>query len=216
MEDSRDMVRLPAVVLAAGLSSRMGDFKPLMPLAGKPLVHHVIDSLRASGAIGDVVIVTGHQRQRVEHAVAGLAGVRVVFNPIFAEGEMLSSLRAGLAAIERAGPMPAAFFLAFADQPAVGPATIAALRKAFLAQPAVPLALPTHAGKRGHPILLSAALIPEIAALGENDTLRAVVHKHLASASLVEVGDPAVLEDLDTPEDFARAARRAGDSRGPR
>ena len=198
-----DHPTLPAILLAAGLSTRMGAFKPLLPLAGKPLILRVIDSLRNSGAIGDILVVTGYRAAEVEGALVD-AGVRAVFNPNFERGEMLSSVRAGISALAARGGRPEGFVLAFADQPAVLSSTIRALVAAFQAQKSS-LALPQYTGRRGHPLVLSTALMPEIAALGPAETLREVIHRHLPRAALVTVDDRSVLDDLDTPEDLARA-----------
>jgi molybdenum cofactor cytidylyltransferase len=109
------------------------------------------------------------------------------------------------------------FLLAFADQPAVLPDTVRELVSGFLqmrgksgavgpAKARTPnlLALPVYRGKRGHPVVISSALIPAIRAIAPGDTLRTVVHQHLGSALLIPVEDSSVLDDLDTPEDFAR------------
>ena len=199
---------LPAIVLAAGLSTRMNAFKPLLHLAGKPLLQRVIASLRDSGVIGGILVVTGHRAADVEAASAG-AGVTTIFNPDYERGEMLSSVRAGISALSHRSSPPPGFVLAFADQPAVLSGTIRSLVEAFDAQ-RPPLAIPMYAGRRGHPLVISAALMPEIAALGPDDTLRTVVHRHLPGAALVSVDDRSVLDDLDTPEDFARAQAQYG------
>ncbi len=209
---------LPAIVLAAGLSSRMGAFKPLMELAGKPLLLRVVDGLLESAVIREVVIVAGHRADEIEAALqlwqskaaSPEAGrVRVVRNSDFARGEMLSSVRAGIAALRQhanaAETDPAlGFLLAFADQPAVSPATVQQLVAAFNAKKP-PLAIPTFLGKRGHPVVFSEQLLPAIAALSPVDTLRSVVHQYLPQALLVAVDDSSILDDLDTPDDFARA-----------
>ena len=202
--------RLPAIVLAAGLSTRMGMFKPVLMLGGEPLVNRVIRSLRDSGRVAEIIVVTGHEREKVAGAVGAMAGVRIVFNPNFAVGEMLSSVRAGIEAIERGSQRARAFVLAFADQPAVDPQTIASVVAGFAVVPDAPLALPTHGGKRGHPIVLSWRLVPEIRALSATDSLRTVVHRHLTEAVLVDVPDASIHEDLDTPADLERARQRYG------
>jgi molybdenum cofactor cytidylyltransferase len=213
-ESLADFQALPAIVLAAGLSTRMGQFKPLMMLGTRTLLGHVLASLRGSGAVDEIIVVTGHRRSEVEAALAHTPGVRTVFNPHYAQGEMLSSLRAGIAALPSqsspASPArlaPAGFILAFADQPAVLSITIRVLVAAFH-QSNPPIVLPTHVGRRGHPLVLSEDLVPEIFALSETQTLRTVVHQHLPRAALVPVDDPSVLEDLDTPVDWARAHAR--------
>ena len=116
---------------------------------------------------------------------------------------MLSSLRAGISALPQDTP---GFLLAFGDQPAVSSETIRSLVELFHAQvPHPPLVLPTYLGKRGPPVVLSCSLVPEIRALEGQETLKIVVHRHLSKAALLAVEDAAILEDLDTPEDFARA-----------
>lgn len=198
---------LPAIVLAAGLSTRMKQFKPLMMLGEKTLLQHVMDSLQQSDAIGEIVVVTGHRHADVERAVGGLAGVRTVFNARYEQGEMLSSVHAGIGALAAGASGGNGLVLAFADQPAVLSPTVRTLVKAFAATHP-PLAIPRYQGRRGHPLVFSGVLVPEIQALCGQETLRTVVHRHLAEAVLVEVDDPSVLEDLDTPEDFARAQAR--------
>jgi molybdenum cofactor cytidylyltransferase len=122
---------------------------------------------------------------------------------------MFSSVRAGISALAERGRGASGFVLAFADQPAVLSATIRTLVEAFHAN-TPPLAIPQHAGQRGHPLVISAALMGEIVALGPTDTLRTIVHRHLANAALVNVDDRSVLDDLDTPEEFARAQAAYG------
>jgi CTP:molybdopterin cytidylyltransferase MocA len=181
----------------------MGALKPLLNLGGKTLVARVIASLQESGMIGPIVVVTGHRGLEVARAVHSM-GVRVVYNENYAEGEMLSSVLKGLEAV---GDGCEGFLLAFADQPAVLSATVCALVLGFREKKAE-MALPEYLGKRGHPVVLSAKLIPAIRALVPGETLRNVVHNNLAQATLVKVDDASILEDLDTPEDFARAEKR--------
>ena len=139
----------------------------------------------------------------------GSPGEQTVFNPDYAAGEMLSSLRAGIAALERDGP-PSCFLLAFADQPAVQPQTVAEIVGRFGVDRTAHLVVPTHGGKRGHPIVLGWDLVAEIRGLLPDDNLRTVVHRHLPQATSVEVADASVLEDLDTPKDLERARKRYG------
>ncbi len=214
--ESRDIVRIPAILLAAGLSTRMQAFKPLLPIGGQPLLHHVLCALLDSAAIHPFLIITGHNAAQIEASVAAFpfhltrstepSVLQCVFNPQYATGEMLSSLLTGIAALPTDAP---AFLLAFADQPAVAPATIRLLVERFHSQaPPPPLVLPVCQGKRGHPVIISSALISEIRALAADESLKTVVYRHLIDAALVSVDDPSILEDLDTPEEFARAQQR--------
>jgi CTP:molybdopterin cytidylyltransferase MocA len=198
------MQPIPAILLAAGLSSRMQAFKPLLPLRGKPLIVHAIQCLQNSAAIDPILVVTGHRSHNLLPVLARFP-VTPILNPNYASGEMLSSLLAGIAAL----PLPPAFLLAFADQPAISPDTIRALVQAWH-NSASPLVIPTFLGKRGHPLVISSSLIPDIRALPSHDSLRSVVHQHLDRASLLAVDDPTILEDLDTPEDFHLAETAHG------
>ena len=99
------MSRLGGVILAAGLSSRMKQFKPLMMIDGKSMIRHVIDLMRGAGA-ETIVVVTGHNRARIEAHLAD-AGVLFAFNPDYAHTQQLESLRIGLSALHgHASPPP--------------------------------------------------------------------------------------------------------------
>ncbi len=191
--------KLPAILLAAGLSSRMGDFKPLLKLGDKPLIRHVIDALIHSDTIDPILIITGHRASDVESGLPSLP-ITFIHNPNYRDGEMLSSLRTGIQSLPPNAP---SFVLAFADQPAVQSSTIAALSQAFFKNNSS-LVIPIYTGKRGHPVVISAKLLPAIHALPREGSLRTVVHQFLSQAVLLEVPDPSILEDLDTPEDFNR------------
>jgi len=193
-----------------------GDFKPLIEVSGKPLVRWVVDALRESESVGEVVVVAGHRSRELEEMFRNVAGVRVVFNQEYALGEMVSSVKVGVQALEVGLH---GFLLAFADQPAVKSATIQMLVNTFAIQllqeflsciPRCqhPLVLPVYGGRKGHPVVLSGELVPEILALGPQETLKAVVQRHIDRALLVPVDDPEILEDLDTPEDVARWRER--------
>ena len=110
-----------AIVLAAGESARMGRPKPLVPLSGRPLLSHVMSAVRGSRA-GDVVVVLGHEAERVRREVP-LDGARVVVNSRFAEG-MSTSIRAGVNAV---APTSRAFLIVLGDEPLVTSATLDAL-----------------------------------------------------------------------------------------
>jgi molybdenum cofactor cytidylyltransferase len=193
---------ISAVVLAAGLSKRMGAFKPLLPLDGKALLVHVIETLQAVDEIRTILVVTGHEERRLKAALQS-APVSFVHNAAYASGEMLSSVQAGLRAL------PAdveAVVLALGDQPAVQPETVRRLVRTWLEQKPA-LVLPVFHGRRGHPLLLCMSLRAEILALPKNATLKTAVHRHLGEAVQIAVDDAAVTADVDTPEDYQRAQR---------
>lgn len=195
---------ISAVVPAAGLSSRMGGPlpKPLLPWGASTVIGTVVSTLLAAG-IEDVIVVTGHQGEAIEGALAGQAhAVRCVHNPAYTNGEMLSSIQAGLAA---AGPASAGALLALADQPQMQVAVVRQVLRAFDDSGGQALVIPSYAMRRGHPILLPRWLWNEVLAVPAGETLRTVIQRHATAIRYVEVDTPAVLADLDTPEQYAAA-----------
>jgi molybdenum cofactor cytidylyltransferase len=189
---------ITAIVLAAGTSGRMGRPKPLLPFGDAPMIARVIESLKRA-RVADIYVVTGHESAAVVAAVTGYR-VSTIHNPDYAKGEMLSSLRAGFVALDI---YVDSFLVVLGDQPAVKSETIRDIVSRGRRE--TPLVIPTYGGKRGHPVLISTELIEEIEALPPSGTLRDVVHRHLDKAVLVEVDDPAIVADVDTPEDYQRA-----------
>lgn len=188
--------RIAAIVLAAGRSTRMGDANKLtLPLGGKPLVCHVVDTLLASD-VGAVHVVTGHEAQAVEQALADRP-VSFVHNPDFATG-MASSIAAGIRAVADAD----AALLCLADMPDLSVSTVAALLRAWDAADVI--ALPVRGGRRGHPVLFGAAHFEALRRLrgdrGARDLL-ACAAPHIVE---VQTADPGVHFDVDTPDDLTR------------
>ena len=190
------------LILAAGLSSRMGEFKPLMPLRGKTLIENTVDSVLAGGAAAAVVVV-GHRGEELSALLRSRYGRRVetVWNPGYDRTDMLRSIQIGC------GAMPACdgFFLLPGDMPAVRPETFRRLTAAWT--PESPRVIfPTLDGYRKHPPLIDFRLTPEILAWREEGGLRALWARHEAWIRTVPVDDVGVWMDLDTPEDY-RACR---------
>jgi CTP:molybdopterin cytidylyltransferase MocA len=144
------------VVLAAGLSTRMGAFKPLVPLCGKPLIQNSIDHMLSGGAT-TVVVVVGFHATEMEALLSSAYGpeVQVVYNPQFATRDMMYSIQVGCAHL----PPCDAFFLLPGDMPVIQPATFRLLIDAWRRRPGGVI-FPTLEGYRKHPPLISSALIP--------------------------------------------------------
>ncbi len=200
---------IPAIVLAAGLSRRMGRFKLTLPWGETTVIGQVIGTLQAAGVM-DIVVVTGHCAPEVEAALAGTTA-RTVHNPDYAAGEMVSSIQVGLRALLhrsglRAGAItetaagPPAALLCLGDQPQIEAATVRAVLAAGAAENWSRIVIPSFRMRAGHPILLPAWLWPEI--LAETGTLRAVLAAHRDATCYLNVDTPTVLADLDTPEDY--------------
>ncbi|MBU4276987.1 MAG: NTP transferase domain-containing protein [Proteobacteria bacterium] len=187
---------IPAgLVLAAGLSSRMKQFKPLLPLGGQSVLARVVGLLRDAGA-APVLVVLGHRAAELEPVVRSL-GATPVLNPYYEQG-MFSSLRAGLAALP---PTCRAFFLLPVDIPLVRPHTLARLRAAW-DQGRGPVLHPTFRGEWGHPPLIAANLAPAIMAYDGPGGLRGFWDLHPELAQEVAVADRFILRDQDHPQDY--------------
>ena len=188
------MSKLGGVILAAGMSSRMKQFKPLMEVDGKSMIRHVVDLMHGAGA-ETVVVVTGHNRELIEAHLQD-AGVLFAFNPDYAHTQQLESLRIGLAVLSGRADR---ILISPADVPLVSPETVQAL-----------LALkgdfvrPMYHGEAGHPVVLDAALIPMLMTYSGPGGLRGAVENSPCTLTELNVTDQATVLDNDTPEDFER------------
>ena len=163
----------------------------------------------ADAALGSrarpVVLVTGHAAEQVRAALAG-RGLVFVDNPEHAAG-LASSLRAGLAALS--GRVEGAL-VCLADMPWVRSDHLDLLIRAFEADAARPICVPTHQGRRGNPVLWPVRHFAEIAALRGDAGARALLEVHAAEVCSVPVADPGVVLDVDTPAALAAARGRDG------
>jgi CTP:molybdopterin cytidylyltransferase MocA len=192
------------IVLAAGAGARMGAGKPLMDDGGEPLVHRLVEALRAGGC-NPVLVVAGGETAADVDRVATAAGARVVPNPDPAS-EQIDSLRLALRQLD-AGVQAAV--VTPVDRPGLLAATVARLIEAHR-RTGAPLVIPTWLGEPGHPTLFARSLFGELAEDDLPDGARTVIARHGEEAARVEVADPGVPVDLDTPEDVARWQRRRG------
>jgi molybdenum cofactor cytidylyltransferase len=190
--------RFAAVVLAAGRSRRMGRAKAILPFGDEPLIAHVVRNVRECEHVSQIVVVTGHEPNRIEEALVPF-DVATVHNADFERGGMLSSIKAGLGAI--AEPVDA-IFIVLGDQPLLDPGTMPILADAWRKSRA-PVIRPTYLEKHGHPIVLAAGCAGPILQLPAASTLRDFVHQQYVVN--VPVDDPAILMDVDTPADYQRA-----------
>lgn len=192
-----------AILPAAGSSRRMGRPKLLLPFRGTSLVGAVVEALRQAGA-DPIVLVASSQRQDLLDWARD-TGLAAALNPEPGRG-MLSSIREGIAALGGAAALARAgevLLVCPADLPALRAETVGELlRRQDEAE--APLAVPVFRGKRGHPLAIAPELIPEIDTLDPDVGLRQLLERHAAEVLEVEVGDEGAVEDVDTPEDYAR------------
>jgi molybdenum cofactor cytidylyltransferase len=186
---------IAAVVLAAGRSSRMGGPNKLLEkIAGRPLARIVVEAALASAA-RPVIVVTGHQRERVEAALAGLP-VRLVHNPGFADG-LGTSLRAGIAAVPAQAD---GAIICLGDMPQVDGPLIDRLIAAFDPDKGVLAVVPTIDGKRGNPVVWSRRFFPDLMAVEGDVGARHLIGRYAEAVTEVTLAGTAALTDIDTPE----------------
>jgi molybdenum cofactor cytidylyltransferase len=180
----------------------MGRSKLILPWRGRAIIEDVVE--RAAGAAGEVVVVTGHDAGATAAALRNFDRVQIIHNSDYADGEMISSVKAGVAALPKTCE---AFFLVLGDQPGVAASTYARLSDAWRANPQARIVSPTWNHRRGHPVLFSAAGIDDILNLWPDETLKTFVSRHAANSIEVQVDDPAISADVDTPEQYDRLIR---------
>ena len=182
-----------AVVLAAGLSSRMAPVnKLLISLGDRPVIWHVVQTALDAG-LDPVTVVSGHDREAVRAVLASLP-VRIVGNDDYKEG-LASSIRAGVAAI--AADVGAALFL-LGDMPLIAPHHLRPLLAAFVPAKGRSICIPTYRTRRGNPVLWSTQHFPRLLKLSGDQGAR-VLFRDLADQILeVDMPDDAVLVDIDT------------------
>jgi len=172
----------------------MGSCKQLLDLGGKSVLARCLETLLA-GDVREIVVVVGVKGELVA-AEAGRFPVRVVVNNDPA-GDMASSVRAGRGALSGAA---GAVIVALCDYPLVLPATVVCLKESHAMEPDR-IVIPSHGGQRGHPLLFPRTVLEE---LQGNLTLRDLVRCNPGRLRCVEVDDPGILYDMDTPEDYQR------------
>jgi molybdenum cofactor cytidylyltransferase len=189
---------IAAVVLAAGRSTRMGAINKLIAeIGGKPLVRIAAEQALASRA-GPVIVVTGHERERVEAALNGLP-VKLVHNPDYAEG-LGTSLKAGIAAVPDDAD---GAIVCLGDMPQVSSTLIDKLIAAFDPARGALVVVPSIAGRRGNPVVWSRRFFHDLMAINGDIGARHLIGSYAEAVIEVPVADDAALTDVDTPESLS-------------
>lgn len=198
---------IPAIVLAAGKSTRMGRPKANLPLGdGDTFLSRIIATFRAAD-VDDVLVVVGHDRAAILDALSQTAAcARIVENPDYERGQ-LSSMIAGFNAIDRPGVV--ASLVTLVDVPLVSPATVRAVVNRYR-QTHAPVVRPVRGDEHGHPVLLDRSLFDAIRRADPALGAKPVVRAHVSAVGDVLVNDDGAFLDIDTPEGYERLFMRNG------
>jgi len=187
-----------AIILAAGLSKRMGSPKLVLPWDNTTVIGRVVDVLVQAG-IREILVVTGGARRQVEAALKGLP-VRTVFNPHYEQDHMLFSLQVGLASLPDSAE---ATLVALGDQPQVQLGVVRKVLQSYRDECA-PLVVPSYRMRRGHPWLMKRSLWPGVLEMQPPHTMRDILVTFSDQICYVPVETDTILRDLDTFADYER------------
>lgn len=189
-------MKITAIVLAAGKSSRMGSNKLLLRFDGKTVLEHILDRL----VNYDTIVVTGHRPEDIEPIIRRY-GAKIVHNPDYEQG-MTTSFQAGLREID---DDVNAVFMVLSDTFGFNTSLLDAM-ELKMASTVDLIVSPVYDGKRGHPVLIAYELFQEFLDLGDEETMKDVVLRHEDEHAYVS-GDIWTRTDLDTPEDYETVKR---------
>jgi molybdenum cofactor cytidylyltransferase len=197
---------IPALVLAAGRSSRMGRAKATLPLGGDDTFLTRIVRTFLEAGVDDVVVVVGHEADAI---VSGFGSdrlpARFVENREYDRGQ-LSSLITGLGVVDRPGV--AAVLVTLVDVPLVSAATIRTVVECYRRTHA-PVVRPTSGARHGHPLLVDRSLFAALRAADPASGAKPVIRAHASPAGDVEVADEGAFIDIDTEDDYRKAIRQS-------
>lgn len=198
--------RIAGLILAAGYSSRMGAFKPLLPIGDKTAIGMISSAMRKAG-VQNMIGVSGYQREQL-NSIFTSEGIVEAYNPNYDQG-MFSSIKAGIAKAMSActdgigaPEMPEGFFLMPVDCPLVPPEVFALILEKHREEPDA-FIVPCYHGKKGHPLFIPKRYAEEILSYEDGGGLKAITNRHEDRLIRIEVDSEAVVLDMDTPEGYA-------------
>lgn len=189
---------ITAIILAAGQSKRMGRPKMLLPWGEGTVLSQVLTSFREAG-LEDILVVTGGAREQVESVISHFK-VIAIYNEQFTQGDMLSSIQCGIRALTH---QTQAVLIGLGDQPQVQVGSVRAVCDAYRESKSN-IVVPSFNMRRGHPWLVGRSLFDGLMAIKPPQSPRFFLNAHLRQIQYVNVDDPGILADLDTPEDYLK------------
>jgi molybdenum cofactor cytidylyltransferase len=202
-------LRVAAIVLAAGTSSRMaGRHKLLLETGGMPMIRRCAQAVLAFRP-AETIVVTGFGQADIHAALSGLP-LRFVHNPQYNAGQPVS-VAAGIRVLTEGCD---AVMVVLGDQALLTGADLARLATAYSAA-VRPILVPFHNGCRGNPVIFAACLIPEVIAGGVKIGCRRLIDANPDKVARVEFDSDAFTFDCDTPDDYAALTARLGERASP-
>ena len=196
-DGAKAATRISAVILAAGMSKRMGERpKLLLDIGGEPMIHRTLANILAIAPV-ETIVVTGYRAAEIEATLAGLP-VRCVRNQDYERGQPIS-VAVGVASLAADCD---AVVVVMGDQPLVTAGHLRALVTAYEGLENATILVPHHAGRRGNPILFAARHIPAVIGRGIKIGCRRLIEAHDADVARTEFDSDAYTFDCDTPEDY--------------
>jgi molybdenum cofactor cytidylyltransferase len=188
------------ILLAAGESRRMGYPKPLLKVNGVTFIEKISSSMLE--VVQRLVIVLGAHAERIRPAIPHDERIAIVENPNYERGQ-LSSLKVGLEAVSSRAE---AALVHLGDHPLVRAESFKLLTTAYEESgTSIVIAIARNAGRRGHPLIFERSIFPELLGAPENEGARYVVNQDAARVLYVDLEDPGINLDLDTPADLELA-----------
>jgi molybdenum cofactor cytidylyltransferase len=198
MDSGRNLDEIGVMILAAGLSTRMGRPKMLMTWQESTVIQSVVRSYLSAG-LKEILVITGGSRKEIEGLLKELP-VRLVFNPKFENGEMLDSLKIG---INSFSTNIRAAMIALGDQPRIESKVISKVIDGYLNTNSR-LIVPSFKMRRGHPWIVEKSLWGGLLNLELPDTLREFLKDNSEEIQYIDIQNSSILMDMDTPEDYER------------
>jgi len=191
-----------AVILSAGESSRMGRPKALLPIDGVRFIEKIVTALKST-RVNEIIAVLGHNAEEMRQKVSDLP-VKIVLNPDYKQGQ-LSSLIAAIRNIESGENHSRvdAILVHLVDHPYINADLVNLMIDRFYETKKL-IVVPRHQGRRGHPVIFSRALFPELLAAPIDQGAKTVVHAHRDQTLEIDTDDAGVTVDIDTPEEYQK------------
>lgn len=191
---------ITAVVLSAGESSRMGSPKALLPINGVPFIEEIVRALKGT-KIDRIIVVLGHHAEEIQKMIARLP-VTFAVNRDYAKGQ-LSSLIVAIRSLEaeKHTEKVDGVLVHLVDHPFISPALVDHMIDRFYETKKL-IVIPRYGGRRGHPVIFSSRLFPELLSAPLEKGAKVVVHAHRDETLEIETDFAGVTIDIDTPEEY--------------